>query len=133
MSTHENLDLAKRYIARLTEGAGPGELEGFFAPEFVQEEFPNRLMPNGATRSLQAMKEARARGKALLHAEHFELVNALANGELVALELIWTGTVGRAGGPFAAGQKLRARFALFMEFQNGRIVRQRNYDCFDPF
>jgi ketosteroid isomerase-like protein len=133
MATGENLDVAKRYITRLSDGAGPGELESFFSPEFVQEEFPNRLMPNGATRNLQAMNEARARGKALLRAEHFELVNTIANGDVVALELIWTGTVGHAAGQFAAGQKLRARFALFMEFQNGRIVRQRNYDCFDPF
>jgi ketosteroid isomerase-like protein len=49
------------------------------------------------------------------------------------MEVIWTGTVRDAAGPFAAGQALRARFALFMEFRDGRIVRQRNYDCFDPW
>lgn len=27
----------------------------------------------------------------------------------------------------------RARFAVFLEFRNGRIVRQRNYDCSDPW
>jgi hypothetical protein len=26
-----------------------------------------------------------------------------------------------------------ARFAVFMDFRDGRIVRQRNYDCFDPW
>jgi ketosteroid isomerase-like protein len=79
------------------------------------------------------MKEARARGLALLQAEHFELVNAVAGDDQVAMEVIWTGTVRDAAGPFAAGQALRARFALFMEFRDGRIVRQRNYDCFDPW
>jgi len=129
----DNLDIAKQYIARLSSGAGPGELDAFFAPDVVQEEFPNRLLPNGATRDLKAMKEGRARGLALLSAENFELVDAVAHGHRVAMELVWTATVRDAAGPFAAGQVLRARFAVFMEFRDGRIIRQRNYDCFDPW
>jgi ketosteroid isomerase-like protein len=66
-------------------------------------------------------------------AERFELFNAVASGPHVALEVVWTGTVRVAAGPFAAGQALRARFAVFMEFRDGRISRQRNYDCFDPW
>ena len=128
-----NLDIAKDYLARLAAGAEPEELGRFFAPDLVQEEFPNRLMPNGVTRDLQAVTEARARGKALLQAESFELVDAIGSGDLVAMEVIWSGTVGKAAGSLAAGQTLRARFAIFMEFRDGRIVRQRNYDCFDPW
>jgi ketosteroid isomerase-like protein len=132
--THEqNLKIATTYIAGLSAGAGPEDLEAFFAPDFIHEEFPNRLMPHGATRDLQSMKQARGRGKALLSAEHFEVLGALASGNHVAMELIWTGTVGIAAGPFVAGQELRARFAIFLEFRDGRIVRQRNYDCFDPW
>jgi ketosteroid isomerase-like protein len=127
------LEIARHYLSRLSDGAEPEELDSFFAPDAVQEEFPNRLLPNGAARNLQAMKEARARGRALLKAERFELVNAVAGDGKVAMEVIWTGTVRDAVGPFAAGQALRARFALFMEFRDGRIVRQRNYDCFDPW
>ena len=127
------LEVAKQYLSRLSDGAGPEELDSFFAPDVIHEEFPNRLRPNGAAGNLQAMKEARARGLALLKAERFELVNAVAGDDQVAMEVIWTGTVRDAAGPFAAGQALRARFALFMEFRDGRIVRQRNYDCFDPW
>jgi len=127
------LEIAKRYIARLSEGAGPDELGSFLAPDVVHEEFPNRLLPNGATRGLQAMKEGRARGQALLQRESFEVTNALSSNEQVAMEVIWSRTVREAVGPFAAGQELRARFAVFMEFRNGQIVRQRNYDCFDPW
>jgi ketosteroid isomerase-like protein len=127
------LEIAKQYLSRLSDGAGPEELDSFFAPDVIQEEFPNRLRPNGASGNLQAMKEARARGLALLKAERFELVNAVASDDEVAMEVIWTGTVRNAAGPFAAGQALRARFALFMEFRDGRIIRQRNYDCFDPW
>lgn len=133
MSEAENLDIATRYLARLSDGAEPEELDAFFSPDIVQEEFPNRLLPNGATRDFKALKEARVRGRALLAAEHFELVNAVASGNRVAMEVIWTGTIRQAAGAFAAGQALRARFALFMDFDGGRIVRVRNYDCFDPW
>jgi len=57
----------------------------------------------------------------------------VASGDQVALEVVWTGTIRQNTGPFVADQTLRARFALFMEFRDGRIVRQRNYDCFDPW
>ena len=127
------LEVAKQYLSRLSHGAEPEELDSFFAPDVVYEEFPNRLRPNGATGDLQAMKQARARGRALLKAARFELVNAVAGDGKVAMEVIWTGTVRDAAGPFTAGQSMRARFALFMEFRDGRIVRQRNYDCFDPW
>jgi hypothetical protein len=63
-----NLELAKQYLSRLSAGADADELESFFSRDFIQEEFPNRLIPNGATRDLTAMKAARARGKALLQA-----------------------------------------------------------------
>jgi len=127
------LEVGRKYLSRLSDGAEPEELESFFAPDVVYEEFPNRLRPNGATGDLQAMKDARARGRALLKAERFELVNAVAGDGKVAMEVIWTGTLRDAAGPFAADQTLRARFAVFMEFRNDRIVRQRNYDCFDPW
>jgi ketosteroid isomerase-like protein len=133
MSDIDNLAAARSYIAALSSGAGADEIERFYAPDVVQEEFPNRLLPNGATRDREALRQARIRGQALLSAESFELLGAVASGNQVAMELHWTGTVATSAGPFTAGQTLRARFALFLEFRDGRIVRQRNYDCFEPW
>src|SRR5262245_236032 len=133
MSDAENLTTARSYIAALSSGAGADDLERFYDPDVVQEEFPNRLLPNGATRDREALRQARIRGKALLSAETFELLGAVASGNRVAMELHWTGTIGASAGPFTAGQTLRARFAVFLEFRDGRIVRQRNYDCFEPW
>jgi len=133
MSDVENLATARSYIAALSNGADAEELDRFYAPGVLQEEFPNRLLPNGATRDREGLRQARIRGKALLSAETFELLGAVADGNQVAMELRWTGTVGIDAGPFTAGQTLRARFAMFLEFRDGRIVRQRNYDCFEPW
>jgi len=104
MTDEQNLKIAHTDISALSSGAEPDDLEAFFAADFFQEEFPNRLLPNGATRDMPSMKQARARGKALLSAEHFEIVRALASGNCVAMELVWTGTV-----RVAAGRLLRGR------------------------
>jgi ketosteroid isomerase-like protein len=128
-----NLEIALRYIEALSSGADAEEVAGFYAPDVVQEEFPNRLVPSGATRDLAALKEGRVRGKALLSAERYEVLGAVADGDRVALELRWIATIGIKAGPFTPGQELRARFAIFLEFRDGLIARQRNYDCFDPW
>jgi ketosteroid isomerase-like protein len=128
-----NLATALRYIESLSSGMGADDLTQFFTPDVVQEEFPNRLLPSGATRDLAALKEARVRGKGLLSAERFEVLGTMSDGDSVALELRWIATVGIKAGPFETGQELRARFAVFLEFRDGRIARQRNYDCFDPW
>jgi hypothetical protein len=44
-----------------------------------------------------------------------------------------TGSPGRCIGQLQPGQEMRAHFAVFLEFRDGRIRRQRNYDCFEPF
>ncbi len=106
MSSSDNLELAKQYLSRLSSGAESEELESFFTTDVVQEEFPNRLLPHGAVRDRHAMKEARARGKALLESETYEIVNAIAAGDRVGMEVIWTATVKVPAGPFSAGQQL---------------------------
>ncbi len=128
-----NLDAARRYVAALASGAGPGTIAAFYAPDVVQEEFPNRLLPNGARRDLAELKRGRERGLALMRAETYAIETAVAHGDHVALELAWTGTIGADAGPFKAGQVLRARFAIFLRFRGGLIVRQHNYDCFEAW
>jgi ketosteroid isomerase-like protein len=36
-------------------------------------------------------------------------------------------------GALTPGAEMRAHFAVFLDFRDGKIVRQRNYDCFEPF
>jgi hypothetical protein len=33
----------------------------------------------------------------------------------------------------APGDAMTARFCIVLEMEDGRIRRQRNYDCFEPF
>ena len=45
----------------------------------------------------------------------------------------WTGTLAVPVGALPVGGQMRARFAQFYELRDGKIVAQRNYDCFDPW
>jgi hypothetical protein len=46
----------------------------FFADDIIQVEFPNRLVPNGVTRDLAALREAGERGRKVMSAQRFEIV-----------------------------------------------------------
>jgi hypothetical protein len=46
---------------------------------------------------------------------------------------MWTGTLALPIGQIPIGGHMKANFARFYEFENGKIRRQRNYDCFEPF
>jgi ketosteroid isomerase-like protein len=127
-----NLELAKRYLAAIEAGATGDELADFFAPDVVAEEFPNRFLPQGARRDLPAILDAAARGHAALSSQSYRIVHAVANGDELALEVEWVGTVAVPIGQLPAGGKVRARFAVFLEYRDGKIAAQRNYDCFEP-
>lgn len=127
------LALAKDYLAALERGATGDELASFFTPDVQQEEFPNRLVPTGARRDLAALLDGAVRGQRVMSAQRFELLDALVEGQRVALEVQWSGTLAISLGSLAAGDQMRARFAVFLTFRDGKIARQHNYDCFDPW
>ena len=134
-----NLEIARCYLAAIeasTDTTSTNEAGGadmFFAPDVVQEEFPNRFVPTGARRELAALRAAAERGRAVLSGQRYHVRAAYAVGETVILEVLWVGILAIAVGTLAAGQEMRAHFAVFLEFRDGKIVRQRNYDCFEPF
>ena len=127
----KNLEIVRRYFEALTRGDDVAET--FYAPDVIQDEFPNRFMPNGARRDLEAIRQAGERGRRNMSSQVFEVLNAFASGNQVVAEALWSGTVRDGIGPIAAGTVMRARFAIFFEFHGGVIVAQRNYDCFEPW
>ena len=131
-SETENVELARRYLEAIEAGATGDELADFFASDVVQEEFPNRLVPRGARRDLIAILDAAARGRAAMAGQSFRILHAVADGDHVALEVEWVGTTAVPIGELPAGGEMRARFAVFLEYRDGKIAAQRNYDCFEP-
>jgi len=130
--SHDLLRLAHDYLESIGRADELGGLR-FFADDVVQVEYPNPLLPNGATRDLAALRDAAERGRKVMSAQRFEVVNAIASGAQVAVEAIWTGTLAVPLGSIPVGGQMRARFAIFLTYRDGKIVRQHNYDCFDPW
>lgn len=131
--TEDARGFVRKYLDAIERGAVGDELAAYFTVDVVQEEFPNRLVAGGARRDLAAILDGAKRGQAVLRAQRFEILNLVASGESVALEMTWIGTLAIPIGSIPAGGEMRARFAVFLELRDGKIAAQRNYDCFDPF
>lgn len=129
----ENIRLVHRYLSAVERGAVGEELAAFYAPEVVQHEYPNRLLASGATRDLSAILQSAVRGQAAVAEQRYAIRSIVASGDTVGLEVDWSARLKIALGKLAVGEELRARLAMFITLENGRIVSQRNYDCFEPF
>lgn len=132
MSDLTNLDTARRYLKAIEDGDANYVL-GIFFPDAVLEQLPNRIYPKGLRASVSQATEAFEKGRKIFARQRYEITNQSATGNIVALEVLWTGTLAIPFGALAAGSDMRCRSAMFLEFRDGKIVAQRNYDCFDPW
>ena len=129
----ENLKIARLYLQAIEDRISFHELASFFTPDVVQHEYPNQFVRQGAERNLQHLREAAERGRHVITSQRYEVRNALAHGDWVALEVTWIAVVAVPVGTIPAGGEMRANFGVFLQFRDGKIARQHNYDCFDPF
>lgn len=128
-----NLALVRDYLDALQRGEVGDSLARFFTPDAQQLEFPNRLNPNGQQSDLESILARSAQGRHLLSSQRYDVVSALSRGNRVAVEARWTGTLAIPVGSLPAGAEMKAHFAMFFELDGGRIARQHNYDCFEPW
>ena len=126
-----NLDIARRYLQALERGETGAALKKFLAPDVVFEEFPNLLTPLGKKRDLAAALDGAERGKKVMSRQMYKIKQEIADNDRVALEVEWVGTLAVPFGSIPAGGQMKAFFAVFLEFREGKIIRQRNYDCFE--
>jgi ketosteroid isomerase-like protein len=123
----------REYLRAIENGAIGEALARYYTSDVIQEEFPNRLVPNGATRDLSAILQGAERGQQVLRKQEYVIHDMISSGSRVAVEVTWIGTLAIALGSVAPGGELKARFCMVLELESGRIRRQRNYDCFEPF
>lgn len=123
----------RSYLAAIESGATGDALARFFTPDATQVELPNLLNPRGGQSDLAAILARAEQGKKLLRSQRFDVRSEIVQGSKVAVEAVWSGTLEVPLGTLAAGETLRAHFAMFFELRDGRICAQRNYDCFEPW
>lgn len=128
-----NRRLIRDYLNALATGAIGDDLARFFTSDAAQIEYPNRLNPSGGRSDLPTILARAEHGRTLLTAQTYEITSETAEGDRLAVEAVWTGTLAVPLGALPAGATLRAQFSMHFELRDGRIAVQRNYDCFDPW
>ncbi len=135
MTTTEetNLEIARRFVRAVESGATGDTLAAFWHEDAVHHELPTRLFPEGVKRDRASLLASAEKGKKVLAAQRYEVLHAVSQGDRVALEIDWRGTLAVPLGSLRPGDEMHARCAMFLELYDGRIVSARNYDCYDPF
>ncbi len=127
------IEIIEAYFHDIEHGLSADKLNKYYAPDAKQIEYPNLMAPEGATHSLSDLQNGTSKGKGVLSRQRVEIQHYLEDGNAVVVEALWTGTLALPIGQIPIGGQMKAHIARFFEFENGKIIRQRNYDCFEPF
>lgn len=133
MTAPDHLPFLRRYLDAVSRMAVGEELASYYDKDAIQEEYPNKITPVTARRTLPDILAASERGKKIMASQSFEILNFMQAGDKVAVEMLWTGTLSVPVASIPAGGQMKARFGVFIEMRDGKILSQRNYDCFEPF
>ena len=133
MATENDRLKAARALFAAIEQGDTGALRALYAENALQVEHPNKLKPKGDRRSIEALARDLARGKQLLAEEHYEVKQAVAEGETIALRVEWRGVLAVPLGTLRPGDEMVCESAIFLKVRDDRIVEQHNYDCFGEF
>ncbi len=60
----------------------------------------------------------------------FKIKQEIADHDRIALEVEWVGTLAVPVGSIPAGGQMKAFFGVFLEFREGKIIKQRNLRLF---
>lgn len=123
----------RNYLRAMEQGVTGESLAAFFTEDIVQVEMPNRLVPFGKSHDLASILLAAERGQRAVKDQRFEVIDLICGENRVALQLVWTATLCVPLGGLSVGDTLKANYALFLSFREGKIASMTNYDCFSPF
>ncbi len=128
-----NLEIARQYLEAIIAGATGPALAAFFDSEMTYREYPNRLAPKGAGHRLPSLLDAAEKREKTWSSQSYTTLHEMAAGNQVIFEVLWEGTLAVPVESLPPGATLRAHIAIVLEFRNGKILTQRNYECFYPF
>lgn len=125
--------IVEEFLKTLEHRKSFDDLLPFYHKDIEQVEFPNLLSSKKTIRSLKELKIASEKGASVIQNERYHIINKYICDRAVIVEVIWSGQLSQTLGRLDVGEELKAYFAQFYEFENGKIIKQRNYDCFEIF
>ena len=108
------------------------EYKALLHPAIEQTEYPNLLIHTTRQRSFTTLMEGAEAGKKMLAYQRFDPLHFYETENTVIAEYTWTGELKVKAGRLNKGQVLKAHICTIFEFKDGKIYRQRNYDCYEP-
>lgn len=126
------IEKVRAYLSAIENGDLDAVIDAY-APDVVQIEWPNRLKSNGDRRGLDQIKADFAKGAKLLSSQSYEVLHFAESSDYVVVEVLWRGMLAVSVGTLRAGDEMVAHSAIAFSFRDGKIISQRNYDCFEEF
>lgn len=130
---YDILEIARSYLRDMAGNNIAGRHAEYYAHNVEQTEYPNRLNARVTISDYQTLLQRSEQGKKIITRQSYEIQKEYVSGNTVILEVIWKGSFSMPIGGTPPGRELKAYFVLFLEFDGGKIIKQRNYDCFEPF
>jgi ketosteroid isomerase-like protein len=131
--TSPNVSRVHQYLQAVASMGPFEDVAAFYAPDVAIQEFPNRIAPEGRTRRGEDLRAAYEKGRQLLRSQTDTVRRIIETGDELAVELEWVGVLAISVMDLPAGSEMKAFVAMFLTFGDGKIVSQRNYDCYPPF
>lgn len=132
MKIEDNIGLVRAYLDAVAAFDGEAA-KPLLHEDVVQTEYPNRLTPATRTRNRDALIADMRRGAALLTRQAYPIEAIVADGDRVTVETRWEGVLAVPLGSLAPGDNMTAHICMTFRIEDGRIISQHNYDCFDAF
>ncbi len=128
------IPVIEKYFRDIEKGIDTDFIDRYYAADAVQTEQPNLLAPSGKVYNMTDLKNGNVSGnKGILSKQKIDIQKCFQSGNTVIVEALWTGTLALPIGQVPIGGHMKAHFARIFEFEDGKIIRQRNYDCFELF
>ena len=124
-----SLETVEAYLRAIEQDDDDG-VAALLHPAIEQHEYPNQLVVHGATRDRDQLLQGLEAGRRAVRQQRYEILDALVDGDRVALRVRWSATLGVPLLGKQVGERLEARFGVFLRVVEGRIREQHNYDCF---
>jgi ketosteroid isomerase-like protein len=131
--TSPNVSRVHQYLQAVASMGPFEDVAAFYGPDVAIQEFPNRIAPVGRTRRGEDLRAAYEKGRQLLRSQSYTVRRIIEAGDELAVELEWVGVLAISVMDLPAGSEIKAFVAMFLTFRDGKIVSQRNYDCYPPF
>jgi ketosteroid isomerase-like protein len=102
-------------------------VDTFYSRDVEWIELPRAGNPQGRRGNRDNLRECARNDTAVFADRRMRVIDAVAQGDRVAVELAWEGTAAHATGGLAQGMVVRLRIASFFILDKGLITRQVDY------